>query len=93
MPRTKTPLQHASGLLISAIQKEWICYAGEGAKQEEAFAVMDRAHVILQAGKLEDVRSLLNGRTVADYLGAEWVKRHPTVVTHIYSLEKLLAEK
>ena len=92
MPKTKTTLEAAAGKLISAIQKEWNRYAGEGAKEEEAFDVMDRAHDILQAGKAEEVSKLLNGKTVTEYLGSEWVKRHPNVVKHISPLEKLLAE-
>jgi hypothetical protein len=78
MPRKRNPVGLAAGKLILAIQKEW------GAVIEEPDAalaqkVMDRAHTLLQASQSSSVSNLLDGRSVAEYLGPVWVEMHPSI--------------
>ena len=83
----RTPLEAAAGKLISAIQKEWGEEAGrpESAVSEE---VMHASHALLQAATREgSIASALGARTVAEFLGAQWVHEHPKVWPHVRALE------
>lgn len=75
MPRKRSPVGIAVGKLILAIQKE----RGEG-------AVMRRARTLLQAAQTASVSSLLDGRSVAEYLDPVWVELHPSVNPSIVEL-------
>lgn len=89
MPKEKSELKRALGKLISEIQKEWGDELGErGAEFSEN--VMDSAHDLLQAGTVDGVKALLAGRSVRQYLGDLWVRRHPHVETAIGVVEDLL---
>ena len=89
MPKVKTPLRRAAGKLTSAIQKEWDDELGTD-DAEESENVMHRSHDFIQAKGVEDVVELLGGRNVSEYLGEEWVQRHPKVVSFIEALEQEL---
>jgi hypothetical protein len=85
MPRQRTALEYAAGKLISSIQKEWSVEAGEP-QSKESEAVVDRAHLLLQAAKAGDLRSFLGGRSISDFLGSNWVRAHPRVRQSINAL-------
>jgi hypothetical protein len=78
MPRKRNPVGIAAGKLILSIRKEWSEASGES---DAALAqkVMDRAHVLLQASQSSSVSSLLDGRSVVEYLDPAWVEMHPSV--------------
>lgn len=87
MVRTRSPLEHAAGRLISAIQKVFIDEMGTGGS-EESEAVMDRAHSLLQAAKrCETLADVLEQKSISEFLGATWVSRHPQVHGSIAQLE------
>ncbi|TLM73431.1 hypothetical protein ACONUD_02720 [Microbulbifer harenosus] len=89
MRREKSESEKAAGKLISAIQKEW----GEeiGTPQaDHSEEVMGRAHGLLQARTAESMRSLLKEKTVTEFLGEFWVRRHPLVKPAIIFLEKAM---
>lgn len=85
MPRKRNPVGIAAGKVILAIQKAH----GEAADDGLAQKVLDRAHTLLQASQSNSVVSLLDGRSVTEYLSAEWVETHPAVRP---SIEALVAE-
>lgn len=78
MPRQRNPVGIATGKLILAIQKEQ-----SGLTDDEDVAItrkiLDRAHTLLQASRTSSVLSLLDGRSLHEYLGATWVAAHPSV--------------
>ncbi len=82
MPRKRNPVGIAAGKLILAIQKEWNAVLGEP-DAVVAEKVLHRAHVLLQASESSSVSSLLDGRTVIEYLDAVWVEMHPAVKPHV----------
>lgn len=86
MPRFRTSTQKAAGRLISAIQREWLA-SEVGHQADIAEHVMNAAHGLLQATSLGLLEQELDGRSVADYLGAIWVKRHPAITSAILALE------
>ena len=89
MGRFRTPQEKAAGQLISAVQKVWGDYAGEPGAQVSEDA-MHRCHDFLLAAKQGTLVSLLNGQSVADYIGPAWVRRHPQVLPAIRALESLI---
>lgn len=89
MPKKKTEVQRAAGKLISAIQKEWGDVLGEE-NAEFSENVMDAAHDLLQAGTREEVKELLGGMTIKQYLGDVWVQGHPRVKPAIQALQDQL---
>jgi hypothetical protein len=84
MPRKRSPVGIAAGKLILAIQKE----SGVIGEPDAARAhhVMNRARTILQAAQLGSVSSLLDGRSIAEYLDPVWVEMHPSVKPSIVAL-------
>jgi hypothetical protein len=89
MPRERTAIDVAAGKLISSIQCEWSDEAGtdQGQITEQ---IMDLAHDLLVAAKAGTLQDALGSRSIADYLGPLWVKRHPAVLPAIEKLESLL---
>lgn len=78
MPRKRSPVAIAAGKLILAIQKE----CGEDAGEPDAVLaqkVMYRARTLLRAAQSASVSSLLDGRSIAEYLDPVWVEMHPSV--------------
>jgi hypothetical protein len=89
MPRSRSEFETAAGKLISAIQKEWNKELG-GVFADISESVMGEAHYLLQSRTIENARILLGSRTVKQYLGELWVKRHPDVLPEIDQLETIL---
>ncbi|MDY6944383.1 MAG: hypothetical protein SXG53_01575 [Pseudomonadota bacterium] len=91
MPRKRNPVGIAAGKLIVALQKE---RDEASAEAEVALAqrVIDRAHTLLQASQSASVANLLDGRSVAEYLDAVWVQRHPSIEPGIAALVAALNE-
>jgi len=87
-PRKRNPVGIATGKLILAIQKECAGTVGESDAML-ARRVLDRAHTLLQASQSSSVASLLDGRSVQEYLNAEWIASHPSVKP---SIEALVSE-
>lgn len=87
MPSLRTALEDAAGQLISAIQKEWTAEMGlpAAARSEQA---MNSAHELLQAAKQNRLPQLLQGRTIAAYLGCHWVATHPEVLPAIKAMKQ-----
>ncbi|QNH19185.1 hypothetical protein HEP73_00071 [Xanthomonas sp. GW] len=86
MPRKRALAEAEAGKLISSIQKEWGKDTGT-AQAKISEHVMESAHTLLQAAHGDRLEEALGGRSVVDYLGALWVKRHPSVLPAIYALE------
>lgn len=78
MPRIRNTVAIAAGKLIVAIQKE-ASAPSEETDRALAQKVMSRARTLLQATESSSVLNLLDGRSVAEYLDSDWVKRHPSV--------------
>lgn len=89
MASKKSALEKAAGKLISSIQKEWDNELGESVA-EISEAVMDKGHELLLASKNGEVRSILCGLNVTQFLGELWVRRHPEVKESIAKFEREL---
>jgi len=55
--------------------------------------VLGRAHERLQAVQSGTLDAILASGSVADFLGALWIKRHPQVLPAIQELQRLLAQR
>lgn len=89
MTKHRTEMEVAAGKLISAIQKEWGKELGDPVA-EESYKVMSKGHCLLQAANEKQMRALLNGESVTDFLGQSWVERHQSVVPAIKELEEVM---
>jgi hypothetical protein len=89
MTKEKTPIEKATGKLISVIQKEWGEELGEPTSEVSEY-VMGKGHDLLQAAKKNEVNNVLGGLNVSQYLGELWVHRHPVVNEYIVAFEKEL---
>ena len=90
MPRKRSPVGIAAGKLILAIQKEY----GEAIGNPDAAVaqkVMDRARTLLQAAQIAGVSSLLDGRSIVEYLDPVWVETHPSVKPSIVAFVAALS--
>lgn len=89
MARKRNPVGIAAGKLILAIEHE--C---SGAIEEDDASVgrkvIYRARTLLQASQSSSVTSLLDGRTVVEYLDAAWVERHPSIRAEIVAFVAVL---
>lgn len=85
MGRKRNPVGIAAGKLILAIRQEAVEVTG-GSDAALIQKVVDRAHTLLQASQSASVMSLLDGRSVVEYLGSEWVRMHPSVQPSIDAL-------
>ena len=81
-----TPLEIAAGKLISAIQKEWNAEIGDPSSVESE-RVLHSSHDLLQAARSGMLANVLHGSSIADFIGADWMRRHSTVVPFIRTLE------
>ena len=89
MPKQRGELEEAAGRLTSAIQKEWGAELGQ-ATAPESEEVMHTSHGLLLAAKSKSLGSELAGRTVAQYLGEDWIDRHPNVIPAVRALQLLI---
>lgn len=92
MPRNRTEIGMAAGMLIFSIQREWNREMGteQGHISEQ---VMNLAHELPHAEAAGTIRSTLGSRSVTDYLGPLWGRRHPSVMPSIERLESLLGRE
>ena len=86
MPKKKTPQLKAAGQLVLAIQKVQNYRAGTE-QAEQAHVIMNRAHDLHMAAGAGNILVKLGGKSVAQYLGADWVACHPGVVVAVAALE------
>ena len=86
MTKRRTDTEAAAGKLISAIQKEWGEELGYPVA-EESEEVMGKGHDLLKGATANELRKILDGRTVSEYLGSSWVEKHPSVMPAIEALE------
>ena len=92
MARKRNPVAIAAGRLILAIQRE----CGKLISDDDAVSgekVLYRAHTLLQASQSSSVTSLLDGRTVIEYLDTDWVRAHPTVAPSIDAFVEALSAR
>ena len=90
MPRKRSTLQKATGKLTYSIQKEWSEELGTPSATESE-EVMYRSQALTQATVTGSIENLLGTRTVTNFLGTEWVKRHPNVLAAIAVVEAEIA--
>jgi hypothetical protein len=83
MPRKRNPVGIAVGKLIVAIRKEQDASPESAGTQQ----VLNRAHTLLQASQTASVPSLLDGRSLREYLDADWLQVHPLVELSVAALE------
>jgi hypothetical protein len=86
MTKNRTNLEIAAGKLISAIQKEWGKEAGESVA-DVSESVMNKGHDLLQAANAGEIQKLLGGRSISEFLGELWLKKHPSVKPAVSKLE------
>ena len=89
MPKKRSEYHAAVGKLISAVQKEWANEVGTSTS-EFTQAVISAGHLLLNAKDLEQARELLGGRTVQQFLGDVWVRKHPLVKDYIDRVQLIL---
>jgi len=88
MPRKRNPVGLAAGKLILAIQSE-------GDDERDTIPtrkVLDRARTLLQASQSSSVLQLLDGRSVVEYLDAQWLELHPAVKPSVDAFVTALSE-
>ena len=90
MPRERTQLERRIGILISVCQKEWHEKMGEDAA-ETSMDVVDAGHSLLQAAKNGSLHETLGGKTIAEFIGQEWISKHLSVRVSVDSVEELVA--
>jgi hypothetical protein len=88
MPRHRTPATRAAGKLVSTIQKVWGDALGTDSAPA-AESVMYRAHDLMRADSVDALTRLLDGRSCAEYLGAEWVRAHPSIWPALRTFESI----
>lgn len=88
MPRKRNPVGIAAGKLILAIEKE----RGEAAPDAAVTqGVLKRARTLLHAAQVASAASLLDGRSVVEYLDPVWVDMHPSVKPSIVAFVAALS--
>lgn len=90
MPRKRNPIGIAAGKLILAVQNE-LSAAAAGPEAINAQRVLHRARTLLQASESSSVPSLLDGRSVVEYLDSAWVATHPSVEPGVAALVAALS--
>ena len=89
MPRSRTTLEQAAGKLILRIQQEWMQELGEPAA-EDSEQVMNRAHDLLVAASAGRLDQGLQQQSIEEFLGREWLRRHPEVQPFVNALAEQL---
>ena len=92
MPKFKSISESAAGKLISAIQKEWGSELGDPVADESEY-VMGLAHKLLQARTAKVMKDILDGKSIREYLGIDWVDNHVSVLGFIEQLELAMANE
>ncbi|MFT5176898.1 MAG: hypothetical protein ACI8W7_005098, partial [Gammaproteobacteria bacterium] len=85
MARTKSETRRLAGKLTSAVQKEWGVALGEDiAICTER--VLHKSHDLL-CDSPSQLKKVLAGDSVSEYLGEKWLVSHPDVKPRIAALE------
>jgi hypothetical protein len=80
MSRHHSTLQKAMGQLILAIQKEENLVVGDGKLWRSAQAAREKADsLFLVASDQETLRLALAGRSITEFIGAQWLASHSAV--------------
>ncbi len=86
MPRKRSPV----GIAVESSSSLYERSAEQAVSDPDAALaarkVMDRAHRLLEAAQTASVSSLLDGRSVAEYLDPVWVEMHPSVKPSVVEL-------
>lgn len=91
MSPSQTALEQAAGKLVSAIQKQWHSELGKSSAAVSE-QVLNSAHTILQAAKAGALSSLLGSRSVSQFLGEIWLRKHSAVLPYVKELERLASQ-
>jgi hypothetical protein len=86
MPRESSELERALGRLLTAIQREETG-ALDRSEWRMAHAALGRAENLYWAAKRASLAAALGTATLREYLGVEWLSRHPRVLPAIQDLE------
>lgn len=89
MPRNRTALEQAAGKLILRIQQEWMQELG-GPAAADSEQVMNRAHDLLVAASASRSDQGLLQQSIEEFLGREWLRRHPGVQPFVNALAEQL---
>ncbi|UBQ41127.1 hypothetical protein [Comamonas thiooxydans] len=89
MPRNRTALEQAAGKLILRIQQEWMQELG-GPAAADSEQVMNRAHDLLVAASASRFGQGLLQQSIEEFLGKEWLRRHPDVQPFVNALAEQL---
>ncbi|AUM13036.1 hypothetical protein [Ketobacter alkanivorans] len=92
MPKRKSISEAAAGKLISAIQKKWGSELGDPVADESEY-VMGLSHGLLQARTAKVMKGILDGKSIREYLGVDWVDNHASVLGSIEQLELAIANE
>ncbi len=93
MPRERTELQRASGKLTSSLGKVWHQHLGDDELWEKCDVVLNKSHDFLQAKNAENIIQLLNGQSISEYLGEDFLQHHPQILEYIRELEKAIRDE
>lgn len=91
MPRETTDLQRALGRLLTAIQSEEM-RAVDTPWWAATHAALRRAETLYWAAKQSSLDEALGARSPRDYLGSEWLSRHPRILPAVQDLESHLRD-
>ena len=86
MKREDTGLQRALGRLLMAIQAEEM-RALDTPAWSATHAALGRAEILYWSAKHASLPATLGEQSVRQYLGLEWLSRHPRVLPALQELE------
>jgi len=86
MKRDDTELQRSLGRLLTMIQAEEM-RAIDTRLWGTAHAVLRRAESLYWASKHASLAGTLGGQSLREYLGVEWISRHPRLLPVLQDLE------
>ncbi len=87
MPREASDIERALGRLLTVIQCEETRAVGS-AEWPAAHGALTRAECLYWAAKDSLLGAALAGRAVREYLGREWLSRHPRTLAAIQEVEE-----
>jgi hypothetical protein len=88
MPRESSELERALGRLLTAIQSE-ATRSLDAREWRATHAALGRAETLYWAAKRASLAAALGASGVREYLGFDWLSRHPRVLPAIQDLEAL----
>jgi len=91
MKRDETDLQRALGRLLTAIQSEEMRALGTP-WWSDTHAALRRAEELYWAAKHGRLEVAMGARSPRDYLGQDWLSRHPRILPALQDLESHLQD-